>query len=82
MKKRNPIMSLFVSLTNACDILMMTRSNLQVKWFFCILPPECPGDMNLLMGWNGEGLEREHLCWVQESKILQWKEEYVLSSIM
>lgn len=49
-------MSLFVSLTNACDILMMTRSNLQVKWFFCILPPECPGDMNMLMGWNGDGL--------------------------
>jgi len=58
MKKRNSIVSLFVSLTSACDILMMIRSNLQVKWFFCVLPPECPRDMNMLNVWNGDGGKR------------------------
>lgn len=57
MKKRNSIVSLFVSLTSACDILMMIRSNLQVKWFFCVLPSECPGDMNMLKGWNRDGVK-------------------------
>lgn len=33
-------------------------------------------------GMEWEWRKKEYLCWVQESAILQWKEEYVLSSTM
>lgn len=36
-------------------VLMMIRSNLKAKWFFCVLPPECLGEMNMLRYGIGVG---------------------------